>query len=244
MKNSHIVKSFDDDLLKIENMISAMGGLVESQIAAASQVLVQRNVEQGRMVIEQDKQIDAIEFEVGAAVVKILALRQPKAQDLRAALVALKIAGNLERIGDYAKNICKRTQVLATTPPVGNSIAAISRMGNMVQQMIKDVLDAYGARDMDRADDVRQRDQQVDRMHNALFSQLLGQMMENKHDITACMHLLFIAKNLERMGDHVTAIAEQVHFLVSGEMPKDDRPKDDTTSYSSAGITIDAGAGQ
>ncbi len=233
MDSEHIVKSFDSDLLQIESLIAEMGGLVETQISDATTVLTRRDTVLGKEVIALDKRVDEIEFEVDAAVVRILALRQPRAQDLRAVLVVLKLAGNLERIGDYAKNICKRTSVLANSKAIGNSSATIKRMGNLVQEMIKDVLDAYVSRDIDTADDVRLRDQEVDQMHNALFRELLTHMMEDPRNITPCMHLLFIAKNVERMGDHVTSMAEQVHFLVCGKMPDDERPKGDNTSYSS-----------
>lgn len=244
MDSEHIVKSFDHDLMQIESMIARMGGMVETQIADATTVLTQRNVSLGKEVIKLDKEIDALELEVDAAVVRILALRQPKAQDLRAVIVVLKLASNLERIGDYAKNICKRTSVLASLHPVGSSDSAIKRMGNLVQEMIKDVLDAYISRDIDTADDVRMRDQEVDQMHNALFRELLTHMMEDPRNISPCMHLLFIAKNVERMGDHVTSIAEQVHFLVSGELPEDDRPKGDNTSYAIVEAIGDAGDGK
>ena len=241
MDSEHIVKSFDHDLMQIESMIARMGGMVETQIADATMALAQRNVTLGKKVIKLDKEIDALELEVDAAVVRILALRQPKAQDLRAVIVVLKLASNLERIGDYAKNICKRTSVLANLHPVGSSDSAIRRMGNLVQEMIKDVLDAYISRDIDTAGDVRIRDQEVDQMHNALFRELLTHMMEDPRNISPCMHLLFIAKNVERMGDHVTSIAEQVHFLVSGELPEDDRPKGDNTSYALIEAANDTG---
>jgi phosphate transport system protein len=152
------------------------------------------------------------------------------AQDLRAVVVAPKIASNLERIGDYSKNIAKRTSVLAKTQPIGSSAATIKRMCAMVQDMVKDVLDAYVRRNAERAEDVRLRDEDVDQMHNTLFRELLTYMMEDPRAISPCMHLLFIAKNIERMGDHTTSIAEQVHYMVSGEIFDEERPKSDTTS--------------
>lgn len=230
MTQEHIVKSFDEDLNQIESLIIEMGGLVEAQITDSATALNRRDVELGGKVIAGDKHIDALEADIDQAVVRILAQRQPIAQDLRVVVVAPKIASNLERIGDYAKNIAKRTSVLAKTQPIGSSAATIKRMCVMVQDMVKDVLDAYVNRNAEEADNVRLRDEEVDQMHNTLFRELLTYMMEGPRAITPCMHLLFIAKNVERMGDHTTSIAEQVHYMVSGEIFDEERPKSDTTS--------------
>lgn len=230
MDQEHIVKSFDEDLNHIESLIIEMGGFVEKQIADAATALSRRDVELADSVIAADKRIDALEADVDVNVVRILAQRQPMAQDLRAVVVAPKIASNLERIGDYSKNIAKRTSVLAKVQPIGSSAATIKRMCAMVQNMVTDVLDAYVTRDGDTADDVRLRDEEVDQLHNTLFRELLTYMMEDPRSITPCMHLLFIAKNVERMGDHTTSIAEQVHYMVSGEFFDEERPKSDTTS--------------
>lgn len=230
MDQEHIVKSFDEDLKYIETIIIEMGGLVEKQITDASTALKRRDTDLAESVIASDKRIDKLEAEIDQAVVRILAQRQPMAQDLRAVVVAPKIASNLERIGDYSKNIAKRTSVLAKTQPVGSSTATIKRMCGMVEGMVKDILNAYVKRDDKTADDVRLRDEEVDQMHNTLFRELLTYMMEDPRAITPCMHLLFIAKNVERMGDHTTTIAEQVHYMVSGEFFDDERPKSDHTS--------------
>ncbi len=230
MDQEHIVKSFDQDLNQIESLIIEMGGLVEAQITDAATALKRRDVELGGKVISGDKRIDALESDIDQAVVRILAQRQPMAQDLRAVVVAPKIASNLERIGDYAKNIAKRTSVLAKTEPIGSSAGTIKRMCALVQDMVKDVLNAYVSRNAETADDVRMRDEEVDQMHNTLFRELLTYMMEDPRAISPCMHLLFIAKNVERMGDHTTSIAEQVHYMVSGEIFDEERPKSDTTS--------------
>lgn len=230
MTQEHIVKSFDEDLNQIENLIMEMGGLVEKQITDAVTALGRRDTELAGSVIKGDKRIDSLEAEVDAAVVRILAQRQPMAQDLRAVVVAPKIASNLERIGDYAKNIAKRTSVLAKTQPIGSSATTVKRMCALVQKMVTDVLESYVARNQKRADDVRLRDEEVDQMHNTLFRELLTYMMEDPRAIAPCMHLLFIAKNVERMGDHTTSIAEQVHYMVSGEFFDEERPKGDTTS--------------
>lgn len=226
----HISTAFDNDLRQIENLVVTMGGLVEEQIEQAAQVIVSRDLEMAAALVASDKRVDEIEEEIDQLVVRIIALRQPKAQDLRAVMAALKLASDLERIGDYAKNLAKRTQVLAQVAPVGNTAKSVKRMCMMVRQMVKDVLDAYLSRDLASADEVRLRDEDVDQVHNNLFRSLLTYMLEDPRNITPCMHLLFIAKNVERMGDHTTSIAEQVHFLITGEMPDDERPKSDTTS--------------
>jgi phosphate transport system protein len=236
MDQEHIVKAFDEDLSQIESLIMEMGGLAEAQITDASTALSRRDVELGNSVIANDERIDALEAEVDATVVRILAQRQPMAQDLRAVVVAPKIASNLERIGDYAKNMAKRISVLAQSKPIGSAPATITRMCEAVQAMMKSVLDAYVARDKEAADDVRLRDAEVDQMHNTLFRELLTYMMEDPRAITPCMHLLFIAKNVERMGDHATSIAEQVHYMVTGETFDEERPKGDQTSYTVVGL--------
>ena len=160
----------------------------------------------------------------------MLALRQPMARDLREIVGALKAASMLERIGDYAKNVAKRTAALVEMPPVP-SAQTVVRLGMLAQEMIKDVLDAYIARDAEKAELVRQRDKELDALHTSIFRELLTYMMEDPRNITACTHLLFIAKNIERIGDHATNIAEVVMFVVQGRTPADQRPKDDVTSF-------------
>jgi phosphate transport system protein len=162
--------------------------------------------------------------------VRLLALRQPMAEDLRIIVAVMKVAANLERIGDYAKNIAKRSSVLIGAPPVGSSANTLKRMNKLVTDMINDVLDAFINRDIESANDIRLRDEEVDLMHNTLFRELLTYMMEDPRNITSCMHLLFIAKNIERTGDHTAQIAEQVHYMVSGTLPEEKRPKSDRTS--------------
>lgn len=240
MTNEHIVKAFDEELGQIENLIMEMGGLVEAQITDAILALNRRDVELAGNIIAGDQRIDRLEADIDAAVVTILALRQPKAQDLRAVVVALKIATNLERIGDYAKNIAKRTNVLAKVEPVGSASRSITRMCEIVQQMMKSALDAYIARDQLGADEVRLRDEDVDQINNSLFRELLTHMMEDPRVITPCMHLLFIAKNVERMGDHTTSIAEQIHYMVTGDTFEEERPKSDVSSTT----FVESGAAQ
>jgi len=231
METEHIVRSFDEDLSQIISLVMEMGGLVETQVVDAATALASRDKIMAAKVVEGDKRIDELEVALDAMAIRTLALRQPMAEDLRSVIAGLKIASNLERIGDYAKNIAKRTSIIAQEPGVRSAANMIKRMSIMVQKMITDVLDAYAAHDAVAAGDVRLRDEEVDEMHNTLFRELLTYMMEDPRNITPCMHLLFVAKNVERMGDHTTSIAEQVYFMVRGEMPDDERPKSDTTSY-------------
>ena len=230
MENAHIVKSFDQDLAQIEALILEMGGMVENQIMLAIKALISRDEELAKSVRAADKAIDAVEVQVDELALRILALRQPMASDLRAVVCAMKVSSNLERIGDYAKNIAKRTVTLKDTTSVGSSEKTLKRMGELVQRMIQDALNAYVAKVLAMVDELIARDEEVDHMHNTLFRELLTYMMEDPRHITSCMHLLFIAKNIERMGDHTTAVAEQIHYVVTGEMPEEDRPKSDLTS--------------
>lgn len=227
---THIVSSFDRDLESVQAHIMKMGGLVEQSILDAAKALRERDEELSEKVRTSDKAIDALEEVINEEASRIIALRAPTAVDLRVILSVMKIAGNLERIGDYAKNMAKRNAVLVHMTPVEGARTALGRMAREVQLMLKDALDAYIQRDVELAQEVLERDREIDQMYNALFREFLTFMMEDPRNITACMHLHFIAKNVERMGDHVTSIAEQVVYLVTGEIPEDGRPKaDDTT---------------
>lgn len=228
--HQHIVSSFDRDLETIQAQIMKMGGMVERAISDAARSLETRDDELAEEVRGRDKAIDALEEQINEEAARVLALRAPTARDLRLVLTVIKISASLERIGDYAKNMAKRTSVLAQMTQVAGSAAALRRMAREVEEMLKDVLDAYIQRDKDLAEEVVRRDQDVDQMYNAIFREFLTFMMEDPRNITPCMHLHFIAKNTERMGDLVTAIAEQVIYLVTGEMPEDTRPKEDKTS--------------
>jgi phosphate transport system protein len=240
MDTKHIVKSYDDDLSRLGNMIAEMGGLVEMQLARAVEALANFDADAARDIVAKDKSIDAFEMEIDDFIIKVMALRQPVARDLRSVIIGLKISSNLERIGDYAKNIAKRTTTLShssmTPLLVEGPINTISRMAQIVQQMIKNVLDAYIAGDADKADDVRAKDENVDQLYSGLFRELLTYMMEDPRNITPCTHLLFVAKNVERMGDHVTGIAEQIHFMVHGAMPDEERIRGDDTSINISNI--------
>ena len=230
MPDQHIASAFDRDLEAIQARIMKMGGMVEAAIRNSASSLEDRDEELAEKVRAGDKAIDGLEELINEETARLIALRAPTAVDLRVVLTVLKISGNLERIADYAKNIAKRTGVLAQMTPVSDSAAALRRMAREVELMLKNALDAYVQRDAELAGDVIQHDKEVDQMYNALFREFLTFMMEDPRNITPCMHLHFIAKNIERMGDHATSIAEQVVYLVSGERPDDSRPKADTTS--------------
>ena len=225
MQDQHIASAFDRDLEGIQALIMKMGGLVELGIADSARALDTKDVELADKVRAADKAIDALEEEINEETARLLALRAPMGTDLRTVLSVMKIAGNLERIGDYAKNLAKRTAVLVHMPEIDGANGAIRRMAKAVEAMLQDALDAYIQRDVEKAADVRARDHDVDQMYNALFREFLTFMMEDPRNITACMHLHFIAKNIERMGDHVTSVAEQVIYLVTGELPEDPRDK-------------------
>jgi len=226
----HIVKSFDEALNDMRALVTRMGGLAEAQIAAGVKALAQRDEDLARKVIAGDAAIDTLEDEIDDAAVRLIALRQPMAIDLREVIAALKISSDIERIADYAANVAKRSIALNQTPPVP-SASAIPRLARLVQNILKDTLDAYAERDAERAIDVWHRDEEVDEMYTGLFRELLTYMMEDVRNITPCTHLLFIAKNIERMGDHATNVAENIHFLVTGKRLEGGRPKGDTSSF-------------
>jgi len=230
MPTKHIVKSFDQDLKRLDNVIAEMGGLAETQLANAIDALVRRDGDLAERVIDADDRIDTLDREVDNQATTLLALRQPVAGDLRIIIAALRISGVIERIGDYAKNIAKRTVALTQAPPVGPT-KTIARMAFLVQDRIKTVLDAYVERDAQKARDVRMGDEEVDALYTSLFRELLTYMMEDPRNITSCTHLLFVAKNIERMGDHATNIAKNVLYLVDGDLPLGRRPKGDASSY-------------
>ena len=230
MTKDHIVKDFNEELSQLDNLLAEMGGLCEAQLSKAMEAMVKRDVDLASAVIEGDRRIDDLEKQVDSLAINLIALRQPMAADLRMIIASLKVANNLERVGDYAKNIGKRTIALSKSPVISNTANSIQRMSTMVEGMIKNALDALINRDSQRAKDVRISDQEVDQMHSSLFKELLTFMAEDPESISTCTHLLFIAKNLERVGDHMTSVAEQIVFIVEGEILEDERPKKDKTS--------------
>jgi len=230
MTEQHIASAFDRDLEAIQAHIMKMGGLVEAAIMGAARSLETRDEELAQQVRAGDKAIDALEDIINEETARLIALRAPTAGDLRLVLSVLKVSSNLERIGDYSKNIAKRTTVLINAGEINGSAAALRRMAREVEVMLRDALDSYIQRDAELAADVIDRDLEVDQMYNGLFREFLTFMAEDPRNISSWMHLHFIAKNIERMGDHVTAIAEQVVYLVTGDRPTEARPKADNTS--------------
>jgi phosphate transport system protein len=230
MAAEHIIKAYDQELDQLNNTIAQMGGLAEIQLANAIEAVVERDTELASQTVEADARIDALEHQVQDQVVRLLALRQPMARDLRNIVAALKISSDLERIGDYATNVAKRSIVLSQTQAV-KAAYAIPRMGAFAQSLIKNVLDAFIERNTEKALQVWRSDEELDEMYSGLFRELLTYMMEDPRNITPSTHLLFIAKNIERIGDHATNIAETVHFLVEGGPFRGPRPKGDSSSF-------------
>lgn len=229
MPTKHTVRSYDEELRRLANTLTQMGGLAESQLAAAMQAVSRRDGVLAAEIVSADLRVDQLETEVDQQVMRLLALRQPVGPDLREIVSSLKIAADLERIADYAANVAKRSIALNQTPPVRPAFA-IPRMGAYAQAMIKDVLDAYVERDAERAVAVWRRDEELDEMYTSLFRELLTYMMEDPRSIGAATHLLFMAKNVERIGDHATNIAETIHFLVRGDRLRELRPKGDRST--------------
>jgi phosphate transport system protein len=234
VSQEHISSAFDRDLEGIQARIMKMGGLVEQAILDSAQALDTRDQELADKVRAGDKAIDELEELLNEEAARVIALRAPTAIDLRVILSVMRMSANLERIGDLAKNLAKRNAVLMTMPNISGSTSQLRRMSRDVQLMLKDALDAYIQRDEKLAANVIERDVDIDQMYNTLFREFLTFMLEDPRNITPCMHLHFIAKNVERMGDHVTSIAEQAVFLVTGEKPDEPRQKDDITSTDAA----------
>jgi phosphate transport system protein len=227
--HDHIVKSYDAELNRLTGEIVRMGEIAVHQIGAAIDALERRDSRNAERVVANDDAIDALEHEVSHDVLRLLALRHPIARDLREVMAALRIASDIERIGDYAANVAKRSIVLNLTAPVAPA-GRLAALATMAADMTGEVLSAYRARDAERARAVRDRDAELDDRYTALFRELLTYMMEEPRTISSCAHLLFMAKNLERVGDHATNIAENVWFLVHGEHLSGTRTKRDLTT--------------
>jgi len=226
----HIVRSFDEILRKLREMVARMGGIAERQVNDATQALVRRDATLANEVVARDVQLDALEREIEAFCIRILATRQPMAADLRFIIAAMKVSHDLERIGDYARNGAKRSIVLAQQPPIG-SLNGFQRMSVLVQENLKLAIDALANDDADAAQRVWASDEPIDNVYNGIFREMLTYMVEDPRNITVALHLLFIAKNLERIGDHATNIAETVHYAVRGDSLPEDRPKADSSAY-------------
>ena len=227
--SDHIVKSYDSELARLDEDLRRMGRMATAQLDGAIDVFLRRDDAAAMRIVANDEAIDALEHAVAHDALQLLALRQPMARDLREVYAALRTASDIERIGDYAANVAKRSLVLNRTAPVAaaRGLPALARLANT---LVRDALDAYAARDADAAMAVRSRDAEIDADYTGLFRELLTCMAEDPRQITACTHLLFIAKNIERIGDHATNIAEYTWFLVHGEPPADDREKRDATA--------------
>ncbi len=227
----HIVKSYAQELQRLRDLMTEMGGIVESQLAMAIQAIASQDSELATRAVEQDPAVDALERQAEQFVIRMLALRQPMANDLRQIVAALRVTAALERIGDYAKNVAKRSIVLGQFA-LPFSLTGLATMARLVQENLRLVVDAVGENDPQKAVQVWQSDQAIDDLYNSIFRELVTYMMEDPRSITPCTHLLFIAKNLERIGDHATNIAETVHYAATGVTLADERPKGgDSSSY-------------
>lgn len=229
MRPEHIVSSFDEDLNKIDSKILEMGGLIEHAFEGATRALKREDAELAKEILLIDAQINALEAEINEMVLVLIARRSPMATDLRSAIMTLRIAGQLERIGDYIKNVGRRTHTITSNDAFIGSTVTLIRMAKDAQSQIRSALDAFNRRDAELAEQVRQSDEQIDQIHNTLFRELLTYMMEDTRNISGCMQLLFIAKNVERIGDLAVDIAQEVIFMVTGEWPDEKRPKGDRT---------------
>lgn len=230
-QQDHIVKSYDEELRRLQGELLRMGGLAMEQLQLAVRALQDGDSTLAEKVIATDERIDTLELEVSSDVMRLLARRQPMAVDLRVVLSSLRIAANIERIGDYAANIAKRSLALPEVRP-REPIRGLAEMAEYAANMLRDVLDAFLHRDTARAMAVRESDLELDKRYNSLFRELLTYTMEDARNISACAHFLFIAKNIERIGDHVTNIAENIWFQAEGELPAEGRSKGDTTNIS------------
>ncbi len=226
--NTHIVKTYDEELDQLSAEVVLMGGLAESQVADAVEAVARRDVALAQSVVQRDHRLDELERDLERKCIRLIALRQPMADDLRRTVAAMKTANSLERIGDLAKNIAKRAVIVAEVEPMSPLTRSIERMGKLVSSRLRDVLDAYKSGKQDLAQSVWTSDTEVDEHYNALFRELLTYMMGDPRMISACTHLLFMAKNLERIGDHATNMAEYIHFELTGEDYIEERPKGDT----------------
>jgi len=226
----HTAKAFDTDLQEITRKVAEMGGLVERQISDAVQALAERDLELGERVMATDPAIDALQRDIEEKAILTIARRQPMAIDLREIVGAMRVANDLERVGDHAKHIGKRVVALGADFHAQKLIRGVEHMAELVGTLLKEVLDAYASRDLAAALAVWNGDEEVDALCTALFRELLTYMMEDPRNITLCIHLMFCAKDIERMGDHATNIAETVYYMIEGRPITDQRPKGDTTS--------------
>jgi phosphate transport system protein len=227
----HTAKAFDTDLQEITRKVAEMGGLAERQIADATQALLDRDIELAERVIVTDPAIDTLQHEIEEKAILTIARRQPMAVDLREIVGAMRVCNDLERIGDHAKHIGKRVVALDEDLYPQKLIRGVAHMAALVSALLKQVLDAYASRDLAAALAVWNGDEEVDALCTSLYRELLTYMMEDPRNITFCMHLMFCAKDIERIGDHATNIAETVYFMIEGKPITDQRPKGDSTNF-------------
>ena len=225
MPTSHTVVAYDQELKDLSSRIAEMGGMAEGLVADAVTALARGDAALAQRVILSDARLDRLQRSVEEQAIVVIAKRQPMAMDLRQIFVAMRISNDLERVGDLAKSIAKRVVAMGGAVQVKRVVIGVEHLAEITLEQLKAVLDAYAARDLDAAKLVRDRDEQIDALYTSLFRELLTYMMEDPRNITFCTHLLFCAKNIERIGDHATNIAESVQYLVTGELAVDDRPK-------------------
>ena len=218
----HTVKAFDEDITRLRGLIAEMGGLAEVAIHESLDALVRGDDALAKKVVKSDKKIDALESEIDKLAVRIIALRAPMADDLREVIAALKIAGVVERIGDYSKNIAKASRQIGDNRKQFEPLTLLPAMAEVASEMVHDVLTAYAARDPELAREVIATDEKVDAFYNSIFRNLVSHMVENPATISSAAQLLFVARNLERIGDHATNVAEMVHFAATGNYPVDE----------------------
>jgi phosphate transport system protein len=233
LANEHIVRSYDAELNELAQRIAEMGGLAEQQLADAISALTTSNIELAQQVISDDSRIDRLQRQIEESAIMMIARRQPMAQDLREIVASIHIANDLERIGDLAKNTAKRVIAIGGTFGSQRLVAGVEHMAELSIAQLKNVLDAFASRDLEAAIAVWQRDGEIDAMYTSLFREFLTYMMEDPRTITLCTHLLFCAKNVERIGDHATNIAETLHYMIKGQPMADERPKKDNSSLTS-----------
>jgi phosphate transport system protein len=227
MADQHTVTAFDDELKEVGRLVAEIGGLAEKLIADGVAALTRGDVATATVVIATDKRIDALQREVEEKAIRMIARRQPMARDLREIIAAIRIASDLERVGDLAKNIGKRVMALQGQIQPRKLLHGVEHMSELASEQLKNVLDSYAGRDLEQAHSVWMRDSEIDALYTSLFRELLTYMMEDPRNISLCTHLLFCAKNIERIGDHATNIAETVHYLITGTQLAEERPKDD-----------------
>ncbi len=230
MGQQHTVTAFDDELKDIGRNVAELGGLAEEMMDRGVRALTNADGESAEKVIEDDRRLDRLQREIEDKAILLIARRQPMARDLREVVGAIRIAADLERVGDLAKNIAKRVIAMRGLIQAPQLVHGVEHMAELGLEQLKNVLDAYGARDLEQAHAVWNRDEEIDALYNSLFRELLTYMMEDPRNITFCTHLLFCAKNIERIGDHATNIAETVHYFITGQILADERPKKDRTS--------------